>query len=276
MLDARLRCIADLVRPGNRLIDIGSDHAHLPVSLVREGRCPSAIATDVREGPLRNARQNVEAADLAARIELRLGDGLQPIRPGEGDTLVVAGMGGGNIAQMLSRCPWVKDARYQLLLQPMSRPELLRKYLYQNGFAIESEHIVPDGVHDYTVLSVRYAEAPSVEDRIQWVLGKVPLPEGERYLRRQRRRFEKQLQGLRCLLEAGAGTVGAAGVLADEPVTPEQLERLLRAIDDRLAAFPPGPNVHMGFFEKALILLVFSQSINSTLHPKSVFGASQN
>lgn len=232
MLDARLRCIAELVRPGNRLIDIGSDHAHLPVSLVREGRCPSAIATDVREGPLCNARQNVEAAGLATRIELRLGDGLQPVRPQEGDTLVVAGMGGENIAQILAHCPWVKDAHYQLLLQPMTRPELLRKYLFQNGFAIESEQIVPDGPHDYTVLSVSYTGAQPVDDPVQWVLGAVSLPEGERYLRRQRRRFEKQLQGLRHLL--------ATGALANETTTPEELRRLLCAIDERLNGQQPG------------------------------------
>ena len=82
-LDARLRAAARLVRPGHKAADIGCDHGKLSAALVCGGRCPFVIAADLRPGPLSVARANIQAAGCADRVELRLGDGLEVLRPGE-------------------------------------------------------------------------------------------------------------------------------------------------------------------------------------------------
>ena len=84
MLDDRLLCAASLVRPGSRVADIGTDHAYLPLYLVEQGLCPSAIASDVRPGPADSARRHVSEAGLSDRIAVRLGDGLVGIAPDDG------------------------------------------------------------------------------------------------------------------------------------------------------------------------------------------------
>lgn len=118
MLDIRLQKVAALVRPGSRLADIGTDHAYLPTALVQRGVCPTAIASDVRPGPVQAARRTVEAAGLNDKIDVRLGDGLEPIRPDEAEDIVIAGMGGETIAAILAAAPWVKDGRYRLICSP--------------------------------------------------------------------------------------------------------------------------------------------------------------
>ena len=93
-ISRRLGAIADLVTQGNRLVDVGCDHGYLPVYLKLEGRIPSAIATDVAEGPLSRAREHIEQYGLGSYIETRRCDGLADVGHGEGNTLVIAGMGG--------------------------------------------------------------------------------------------------------------------------------------------------------------------------------------
>ena len=93
-ISRRLCAIADMVTEGNRLVDVGCDHGYLPVYLKLQGRIPGAIATDVAEGPLSRARAHIEQYGLGSYIETRRCDGLADIGHGEGDTLVIAGMGG--------------------------------------------------------------------------------------------------------------------------------------------------------------------------------------
>ena len=93
-ISRRLCAIADMVTEGNRLVDVGCDHGYLPVYLKLENRIPSAIATDVAEGPLSRAHEHIEQYGLGSYIETRRCDGLADIGHGEGDTLVIAGMGG--------------------------------------------------------------------------------------------------------------------------------------------------------------------------------------
>ena len=101
-LSERLSAIASLVTEGSRLVDVGCDHGFLPISLVLSGRIPSALAMDVREGPLSRAREHVEEYGLQDRIRVRLSDGLSSFVPGEGDSLVIAGMGGHLMERILS------------------------------------------------------------------------------------------------------------------------------------------------------------------------------
>ena len=93
-LDGRLRLTAEMVPAGARVADVGCDHARLPIALVRSGRCSSVIASDLRQGPLLSAQENIARAGLEDKISLRLSYGLDGIAPGEADCVVMAGMGG--------------------------------------------------------------------------------------------------------------------------------------------------------------------------------------
>lgn len=192
MKDIRLERIAAAVRQGSRLADIGTDHAHLPIMLVRKGVCPSAIACDLREGPLENARRSVSAAGLSDRIECRLGDGLSPLSAGEADDIVIAGMGGETIAAIIEPCTWVRQSQIRLLLQPMTHAERLRRYLLTNGFSILKETVVEDTPHLYVFMEVAYTAAPPVEDEAYWYRGALAGESGRRYLQLQTARLQKE------------------------------------------------------------------------------------
>ena len=108
-LQHRLRLLAEMTPPGGRLADIGTDHGYLPVWLLQEGRIPSAIAADVGAEPLEHARRTAEEYETQG-LDFRLCDGLSGIEPEETDTVVIAGMGGETIRDILRAAPWAADA----------------------------------------------------------------------------------------------------------------------------------------------------------------------
>ena len=133
----RLRAIAGMVTKGNRLADVGCDHGYLSIWLVSEKTVPSAIAMDVRPGPLSRARENITRYGLEDYIETRLSDGLAKLEPGEGDTLVIAGMGGPLMERIL------KDgAKVRLILQPQSDLPHFRHFLSEIGWEIVREEMI--------------------------------------------------------------------------------------------------------------------------------------
>lgn len=170
-LNKRLAAVESLVRQGSRAVDVGTDHAHLPVVLIQSGRCPFVIATDIIPGPVASAQKTVALTGLSAQIDVRLGDGLDTVMPDEADDVLIAGMGGENIVDILKKAPWVKSDHYHLVLQPMTRPEVLREYLLTNGFSIEQELSVTDHGHRYMILSARYTAAAPVTDPFYYHVG---------------------------------------------------------------------------------------------------------
>ena len=144
-LSPRLRLAADLVPEGARLADVGTDHAYLPACLLMEGKIPSAIAADLREGPLSRARETAAEYGCGDRMAFRLCDGLSGIRPEETDAVVIAGMGGETIAQILEAAPWVRTRKIPLVLQPMSSIPELRQRLGEGGFRILEERLAREG-----------------------------------------------------------------------------------------------------------------------------------
>ena len=140
-LSPRLKAAADYVRCGKKIADIGTDHAHLPIYLVENGICTSAIGSDVRPGPIANAEINVKNAGFSDKISLRLASGLDKVEPDEADDIIFSGMGGILIAELIEKAPWLKDSDKHLILQPQSHAEILRSYLTQNGFRIEKENL---------------------------------------------------------------------------------------------------------------------------------------
>lgn len=195
MLDSRLQQIADLVRSGSRLADIGTDHALLPVQLIRQGICTYVIASDVKKGPVAAATRTVMEAGFTENIAIRLGDGLSTVSPNEVDDIVIAGMGGETIAAILEAAPWVQSDHYRLILQPMTRAEKLRRFLWESGFEIEKEQVVQDGRRWYTVLRVSYTGVAVHPDLLSCYVGRIPLPKGAPYLRLVAKRLQKQQQG---------------------------------------------------------------------------------
>lgn len=195
MLDARLSQVAAFVRKGSRVADIGTDHAHLPVELIRSGVCTYAIASDVKTGPVAAANRTVGEADLSDKIDVRLGNGLQTVKSEEIDDIVIAGMGGETIAMILDDAPWAKHERYRLILQPMTRAEKLRRYLWENGFDILTEAVVQDGRHWYTVIHAVFTGKAFVPDELLCHVGKIPLEAGTGYLQTVENRLRKQQKG---------------------------------------------------------------------------------
>lgn len=176
ILQPRLRAIADLVPAGSALADIGTDHGYIPVSLSLTGRVKKAVASDIGAEPLAHAAETVKKYG-AEGVELRLCDGLAGFAPGEADCVVIAGMGGDNIASILSAAPWTKEHTL-LLLQPMSKAEVLRRWLPENGYRVEAERLVADKGVLYPILSVRGGDMPPATDAACWggfLLEKDPL-----------------------------------------------------------------------------------------------------
>ena len=197
-LTARLNLVASFVRQGSRLADIGTDHAYLPVELVKSGVCKSALACDLRKGPLENAKAHVKSAGLTDKIECRLGDGLSPVKEGEADDFVLAGMGGETIAAILAACPFIRDEQLRVIAQPMTHPEDLRRFLYDNGFAIRSEIAVAEDDKAYLVLCAEYTgEKTAATDADCFVGNVAPSEAAKEYQKKRLLAAEKRLVGLK-------------------------------------------------------------------------------
>ena len=195
-LDKRLSAVAALVRQGSRLADIGTDHAYLPVHLVQAGVCPSAIASDIGEGPLDAACRTVTENGLTSEIALRLGNGLATVSAGEVEDIAIAGMGGETIVMILEATPWVKNKDIRLILQPMTRAEDLRRWLLHNGFTILEEHLIIDGRHLYPVMAAAYTAAPVCEDELAVYGGFFTAEEGRPYRHMMAEHLSRRAQGL--------------------------------------------------------------------------------
>ena len=155
--NTRLQLIASLVPMGARFADVGSDHAYLPIYLMQTGRVSAALATDINEGPIRRAEMNIASASLAGKIKTRQCDGLDGVEDFSPDTVAIAGMGGELVAAILDKSDYVRRARPLLILQPMTQAAFLRKYLAENGYEVQSEHLLPDEHRIYQIIVCRYA-----------------------------------------------------------------------------------------------------------------------
>ena len=127
-LTPRLQAVADMVPPGCAVADIGCDHGYVSAYLVQQGIAPRVVAADVRPSPLGACRRLVEELGLTFQIQTRLCSGLTDIADTECDAVILAGMGGELIAEILSACPYIH--KKTLILQPMSHPEVVRQFLY--------------------------------------------------------------------------------------------------------------------------------------------------
>ena len=154
MLTKRLETIKNLVNNSKITVDVGTDHGYVPISLITEKRALKVIACDINKGPLNNARANIQKAGLFKKIELRLGGGLVPCKTGEADTVIIAGMGGILIKDILEESYIKAQSAEKLILQPMNSQDVLREYLINNNFSIKYEHLAIEGEKIYNIIEV--------------------------------------------------------------------------------------------------------------------------
>lgn len=136
VIDDRLWSCASFVRPGSVICDVGTDHAYIPVYLVKRGTVPFAVATDINEGPLAAARKNADAYGVSNMIHFIKADGLQfeNIEQYNISDILICGMGGELIRDIIGACPYTKNGNVRLILQPMTQVNLLRSFLFENGY----------------------------------------------------------------------------------------------------------------------------------------------
>ncbi len=158
MLDNRLKKIAELVSGEGIAVDVGTDHAYLAAELVKSGKCSKVIASDVKEGPLDSARNTVEKYGIQDNVELVLSDGLENVSLDGVSDIVIAGMGGETILEIMSKVSTDGRANEEThwILQPMTKTEVLRKGLYDYGFAIKEEFIAEEGDKLYNIITADY------------------------------------------------------------------------------------------------------------------------
>lgn len=173
-LNKRLICAANMLQKGRVVADIGTDHAFLPIYLVQNGISPFVIACDIAKKPLEVACQNIAKRGLQNKIQLRLAPGLTAVEPQECSAVTITGMGGETIADIIAAAPWLQSPSYQLVLQPMSCTDRLRRYLDQNGFEILRETAVYSQTRIYTVLHAEFTGKLPEKSAAFAYVGKLP------------------------------------------------------------------------------------------------------
>lgn len=158
-LPERLRRIASLVPEGMTVADIGCDHAYLAVALLEEGKVPYVICSDINEGPIALAKAHLKEHGLEDKAECRLMDGISGLQPGEAETLVIAGMGGMLIRDILLQGnPAVLASVQTLVLQPQTEPEVVRQTVHALSFHLVDEAFVEDRGKTYVILKAVHGE----------------------------------------------------------------------------------------------------------------------
>lgn len=198
-LGNRLLTVASFVEKGKTVADIGTDHAYLPVYLVTNGICPSAVASDIGEGPLKNAEKIIEKTETGEKIKLLISDGLDAYSKDDADYFIFAGMGGTLIRDLLEKTEWVKDKNLKFVFQPMSRSEELIEYLIVNGFEITGEKSCFEAGRCYIVFCAVYTGKKKEYPLSFPYAGLLPDEKSDSsvyYLKRQYRLLEKRLKAL--------------------------------------------------------------------------------
>ena len=217
-ISARLLACADLVSSCETVADVGSDHGYLGVHLLLHNVCSHVIASDLREKPLANAKENALRFEAADRMTFLRADGFRGFEPGSFQTAVLAGMGGDLIARILGDAPWLCSFAYTLVLQPQSAANDLRRWLGENGWSIERERLVRDGGFLYSVMRVVFGD-----DRV--------LTPGEQYVSPALRR-------------------------EGDPLFPDYLDRVSRALEQTVSGISqsadPADLARASYFRSAL------------------------
>ncbi len=173
LLNSRLLLAAELLGEVETVCDIGTDHALLPIYLVKNKQAKRVVACDIAKGPLAKAKENVLKNGVADKISLRLANGLDGVKPNECEAVIIAGMGGETIAEIISRAPWLKTAKQTLVLQPMTADDRLREFLVHEGFEILTEKCTFSAGRVYTVIKAKFSGEDITVSKDFYYIGKI-------------------------------------------------------------------------------------------------------
>ena len=163
-MDKRLLSFIKKIPDGKGVIDVGTDHGYIPVYLASHGYPGNILASDINPGPLNSGIQNAREAGVDEKIRFILCNGLEKCPPAAVDTILIAGMGGDTMAGILDRASWVMDRAYLLILQPMTKAEVLRYWLVHNGFEILSEELCEESGKVYQIITSRFGGSTELSD----------------------------------------------------------------------------------------------------------------
>lgn len=171
-MDKRLQRISDYVEQGMKIADIGTDHGYLPIELIQSGKIDYAIVSDISKESLKKAQALIRQKKLSFKVDARVGAGLTILEKREVDAVIIAGMGGHLIAQILEDGKEViRQSDFRFILQPMQNPEALRKYLILSGYDISNEALAKEGSKIYQIIVAQKGRAKSY-DSIELQYGK--------------------------------------------------------------------------------------------------------
>lgn len=205
-LSKRLSTAASYVRSGAFVADIGTDHAYLPIYLVSNGIASQALASDINEGPILKARENILRYNLADKIYTEIANGLDKIEKYNPTDIVICGMGGELIAKILDSSSYIKNKNIRLILQPMTSIFELREYL-SNGFSTIAENIVREDNKLYQVMCVEYDGKKHCYSSLELELGKLNIQnKGEEFISLLNLTIDKKKKRLNGLKVGGYDT----------------------------------------------------------------------
>lgn len=191
-LSKRLQTIADFVKKGAVVADIGTDHAHIPIYLIKNNIISKAYACDINAGPLEKAKENINYYGVK-NIELRLSNGLEKLKTDEADTFIIAGMGGELIIDILDRGQGFFDKKNTFILSPHTKIEEVRNYLLRKGLKILKEDMCIDEGKFYTVMEAVYTGKTFSYTKGELLFGKYLIdnknPVLFEYLKKERQKY---------------------------------------------------------------------------------------
>jgi len=181
-ISERLKTVASFVRNGGTVADIGTDHGYVPIYLYKEGRIDRAIACDINREPVRRAQININMYHLSDVIETRLGSGLKPLVVGEADGAIIAGMGGMLIIDILEGDRGKTLALKELILQPQTDIDKVRRYIHSVGFRIDDEKmLLEEGIYYTVIRAVPGRE--SYDNDADYLFGKINIDKKSQVLK---------------------------------------------------------------------------------------------
>ncbi|WP_411683040.1 tRNA (adenine(22)-N(1))-methyltransferase [Clostridium thailandense] len=199
-ISLRLKTIASMVDSCECVADIGTDHGYIPIYLVKNDICSKAIASDINKGPVEKAKINVKLEGLENKIQCRLGGGLTTIKSEEVQGIVIAGMGGNLIRDIIEDGIDVfKKAKFAVL-QPVQNPEVLREYIYTKGYKIIDEELCIEDNKLYEIVKICYDRKTEDIDSIYYEIGKTLIEKrhalANRYIEMKIERYIKILENI--------------------------------------------------------------------------------
>lgn len=205
-LSKRLKLIANEVKKGAKVADIGTDHAYIPIYLVQKNIADYAYACDIKEGPLLTAKENIAAYGCDEKIETRLSNGLQAMKAGEFDTVIIAGMGGELIRDILSAGEHLRTKDMEYILSPHSKLSEFRAYLRTKSYEVLKEFMLKCSGKFYTVIKAVYnpdfkldykADKYELYDTFGYYLIKNKDRVLYEYLLKEEKKYENIIKGLK-------------------------------------------------------------------------------